>query len=222
MRVLRKLRKDENINDAYLEDTIRTYNKIATIYFRRWDRLTRKEVYFLEEFLLLIRGKTILDVGCGTGKDGNYFKERGYQVIGIELSEGMINHARKRIDVIKCDMRKLPLRNEAVDGIWSNTSLVHVKEKLSTIKEWQRVLKPGGIIGITIQNKIFPKYLLRQLQTGVKKRKFKWGYANYDGRHWWYLTVWELQKLFSKGEFEIIYYTKNPLMRWLRIFAKKK
>jgi len=204
----------------FIEETIGTYNKIAPIYFSRWDRLTKKELYYLDLFLSLLRGKLILDAGCGTGKDGVYFRKRGYEVVGIDLSEKMLNYAAKRITVIKGDFRNLPFRDSAFDGIWSNSSLVHTKDKQSVIKEWERVLKEGGILGIVIQNKIFPKYLFRQIQTAIHKGKFEFGYANYDGRHWWYINQKELLSL-VKG-FRVLYYTKDPFERWLRVYAKKE
>ena len=206
--------------ERFIKETIEGYNKIAPIYFSRWDRLTKQELYHLDLFLSFLNGKLILDVGCGTGKDGAYFRKKGYEVIGIDLSDKMLNYARKRINVMKSDFRNLPFNDSVVDGIWSNTSLVHVRDKQIVIEEWRRVLKKGGILAITIQNKIFPKYFLRQIQTAIDKRKFEFGYANYDGRHWWYITQKELLNL-VKG-FKILYYTKNPFARWLRVYAKKE
>lgn len=208
------------IMEKSIQETIAAYNRIAPIYFSRWDRLTKQEIYYLNLFLSLLKGKLIVDVGCGTGKDGAYFKKKGYEVIGIDLSDGMLRYAKLRIEVIKGDFRNLPFDTSSIDGIWSNSSLVHIKEKSAVIEEWRRVLKTGGILAITIQNKIFPKYLLRQFQTTLERKKFEFGYANYDGRHWWYVTQRELLNL-VKG-FKVIYYTQNPFARWLRIYAEKK
>ncbi|MEM4461166.1 MAG: methyltransferase domain-containing protein [Nanopusillaceae archaeon] len=204
-----------------IAETIKKYDEIAPLYFKRWDRLTSNEIYFLNLFCEFLEGDVILDMGCGTGKDGLYFKKRGYKVIGIDLSKGMLSYASKRIDTIRCDLRYPPIREESVDGIWCNSALVHVYSKKEVIDSWYRILKKKGIIGITIQNCFYPKYLFRQLQTLFRNKEFKFGYANYDGRHWYYSSIFELDNLFDE-RFEIIFRSKNPFERWLRIYAKKR
>lgn len=208
-------------DDSYLEETISTYNRISSSYAARWDRLTKTEMYHLNLFLSFLQGNLIIDAGCGTGKDGLYFKKKGYRVIGLDLSEKMLNYACKRIEVIKSDFRLTSFGDKSIDGVWCNSALVHIKDKFTFIDETYRILKNRGIIGITLQNKFYPKYLLRQLQTFLKKRKFEFGYANYDGRHWYYLDIKQLFNLFDE-RFEIIFYTKNPFERWLRIYARKR
>ena len=56
---------------------------------------TRFEVDFLLDLFDLQPGSHILDVGCGTGRHAHELARRGYQVTGIDISEGMLNEARK-------------------------------------------------------------------------------------------------------------------------------
>jgi len=56
---------------------------------------TRAEVEFLLELLELPKGSRILDMGCGTGRHAVMLAERGFRVTGVDLSEGMLNEARK-------------------------------------------------------------------------------------------------------------------------------
>lgn len=204
-----------------IKETIEIYNQMAQTYFKRWDRLTPREIYFLDFFCDLLKGDVILDMGCGTGKDGLYFKKKGYKVIGIDLSKKMLEYASKRIDTIMCDFRYPPIKDSSIDGIWCNSALVHIENKKAVIDEWYKILKKGGVIGITIQNSFYPKYLFRQIQTLSQNKKLKWGYANYDGRHWYYLNIFELDNLFDE-RFEIVFKSRNPFERWLRIYAKKR
>jgi SAM-dependent methyltransferase len=57
------------------------------------------------------RGRTLLDVACGTGKSFAPFVERGFEVTGVDLSEGMLAIAARRspaVSLVEADMRALP------------------------------------------------------------------------------------------------------------------
>lgn len=55
---------------------------------------TRAEVEFLLELLQLPRGSRILDMGCGTGRHAVLLAQRGFEVTGVDISEGMLTEAR--------------------------------------------------------------------------------------------------------------------------------
>ncbi len=57
---------------------------------------TEKEVDFIEELFNLPKGSSILDVGCGTARHAVELAKRGYAVMGIDISEKMLEEARKR------------------------------------------------------------------------------------------------------------------------------
>jgi SAM-dependent methyltransferase len=57
---------------------------------------TRVEVDFLFEVMSLRPGMTLLDVGCGTGRHAVEMARRGLLVTGIDISEGMLEQARRR------------------------------------------------------------------------------------------------------------------------------
>lgn len=56
---------------------------------------TEQEVNFLEELLQLPTGARILDVGCGPGRHSLELARRGFSTVGIDISEGFIEYARK-------------------------------------------------------------------------------------------------------------------------------
>ncbi len=93
------------------------YNKIAKKYEKTFSQMAlRKECYgysFLKN-VKNVRGKKILDVGCGTGYYSKIFRRRGARVLGIDISKEMIRLAKNQekkeklgIDYIKKDARKL-------------------------------------------------------------------------------------------------------------------
>ena len=75
---------------------------------------TQGEVDFIEQEIGHDRSKTILDVGCGTGRHALELGRRGYHVVGLDLSESLLAQGRKvaqaeNLDVtfIACDAREL-------------------------------------------------------------------------------------------------------------------
>lgn len=103
-----------------------------------------------------IEGKTILDLGCGTGRNANYLAELGNKVIGIEISRVALDIARARADFDRLgplvDYRlgdigqPYDIPDNSVDIILDITSSNSLDEKGREIylKESHRVLKDGG------------------------------------------------------------------------------
>ena len=100
------------------------------------------------------KGK-VLDAGCGTGRDIEYLTEIGLDVKGIDLAEGMIQHAKKnkKGKFQKMDVRDLEFNNEEFEGIWCNT-VIHFfpKEEMSEVlDEFKRTVKPGGTLYVSFK-----------------------------------------------------------------------
>lgn len=102
----------------------------------------------------------ILDIGCGTGMvalRAAAAVPRG-QVLGVDLSEGMLHTARTkatraalpRIDFQKMDAEALALEDESFDVVLSLFALTHFPDPLTALKEMRRVLVPGGrlVLGV--------------------------------------------------------------------------
>ena len=93
-----------------------------------------------------LRG-SYLDVGCGTG---NYLAElaaRGYAMIGLDLSEGMLCIAREKSttsDFIHSPAEKIPLADASIAGAFSCLAVHHFVDLDAMAREVHRVLKPGA------------------------------------------------------------------------------
>lgn len=96
---------------------------------------------------------TILDAGCGTGRLAELMKEYG-TVTGIDMNDEALKFARERnITVRKASVMKLPFKDNSFDVVTSIDVLYHkaVTDDTKAMKEFYRVLKPGGIVILRLQ-----------------------------------------------------------------------
>jgi ubiquinone/menaquinone biosynthesis C-methylase UbiE len=139
--------------------------KVFDAYSEYYDLLYKDKDYdseteYIEKFIKKYNpdAKTILDLGCGTGRHDFIFAERGYRVTGVELSEQMIENANKKLkssgiifenlEFVKGDIKEIML-NEEYDIIVSlfhvmsyQTKNADIKKTLKTVK---RHLKSDGV-----------------------------------------------------------------------------
>jgi SAM-dependent methyltransferase len=87
----------------------------------------------------------LLDVGCGTGAHTVSFRDAGWDVTGIDLSEDMLGYARERgLDVVQGNAQALPFGDasfDAVVSLWTHTDADNFP---AAVREAGRVLRPGG------------------------------------------------------------------------------
>jgi SAM-dependent methyltransferase len=92
---------------------------------------------------------TFLDVGCGSGGSSILAKERGAQVHGIDVAEGLLSFAIQRVpegNFQVADIENLPYEDNIFDVIFAANSLQYSEDKLAALKELKRVCKPNGLI----------------------------------------------------------------------------
>ncbi len=68
---------------------------------------TCREVDFIIEIMALEPGASVLDVGCGVGRHSVELANRGYQVTGVDISEGMLHEAARRAEQARVDVKWL-------------------------------------------------------------------------------------------------------------------
>ena len=129
------------------------YNKIAEDY----EKVFSKPSEYIGEFLTLLpKNAKILDVGCGAGRDSGFMFSKGFEVIGIDLSKGMLGLARQRypkIDFKQQDMRSLNFSPKSFEGIFASCSLIHLPKKdvSSLLRNFHEILKEEGILYLSLQ-----------------------------------------------------------------------
>jgi SAM-dependent methyltransferase len=96
------------------------------------------------------RPSTILDVGCGPGRDLRTFTELGHLAIGLEGSQRLAAMARaySRCEVWEQNLLSLHLPAERFDGLFANAVLFHVPsdELPRVLRALHASLKPGGVL----------------------------------------------------------------------------
>ena len=94
----------------------------------------------------------ILDIGCGTGVVSAQLAARG-EVIALDLAEGMLQHARVRVDDavrwLCGDAENLPLLGASIDVVFSSLALQWCENIGSALAEIARVLRAGGTASIS-------------------------------------------------------------------------
>lgn len=131
------------------------YDDIAEEYCAEFFQDTSDNKY-IDLFLASLSGKKVLDAGCGNGKDCLYVSQKGFDVNGIDFSEGMLNLAREKVPDGKfevMDMTNISYPNNTYDGIISSCSLFHIptEELPRTLLGFKRILKPNGKLLLILQ-----------------------------------------------------------------------
>jgi demethylmenaquinone methyltransferase/2-methoxy-6-polyprenyl-1,4-benzoquinol methylase len=93
-------------------------------------------------------GSAVLDVACGTGDLCRELSRRGMWPVGIDLSAGMLAHARTDVPLILGDGLRLPFPAAAFDGVVSAFALRNVVDLGDLFGELARVVRPGGRIAL--------------------------------------------------------------------------
>lgn len=85
-----------------------------------------------------------LEIGCGTGVNAARLRALGWAPVGVDISAGMLGHARGRLPVVRADATNLPVRSASVDAVASVMVSTDVRDYPAVLQEAARVLRPGG------------------------------------------------------------------------------
>ena len=106
--------------------------------------------------LSIVQGKRVLDVACGEGYGSATLASTASSIVGIDISETAISHAKTRygdtlqnIDFIQGHADKLPFETSTFDVVVSFETLEHLAAQEQMIAEIKRVLVPSGVLVIS-------------------------------------------------------------------------
>ena len=111
-------------------------------------------VQLIREHLGDLRGKRVLDVGCGKGRFARLFQEQepSAELWGLDLSQAMLRFVPAGIHTRAGSMTEIPFDNDFFDAAYATESLEHAVEIEKAVAEICRVVKPGGRIAIIDKN----------------------------------------------------------------------
>lgn len=133
-------------------------------------------VKLIREHLGELRGKRVLDVGCGKGRFARVFLEQEphAELWGLDISPEMLRFAPEGMQTRAGSMTELPFEDAFFDGAYATESLEHAVEIERAVAEICRVVKPGGRIVVIDKN----------------------------AEHWGKLETPEWERWFTRGELE--------------------
>jgi ubiquinone/menaquinone biosynthesis C-methylase UbiE len=117
-----------------------------------WSAATAPEHRWIREQLGDVKGKRVLDLGCGAGEAAVWFAKQGADVVASDLSPAFLNLVRRvaalhgvEVETHLADADRLDLAPESFDVVYTGNLLHHVDID-ETLERIERVLKPGGVL----------------------------------------------------------------------------
>ncbi|NJP08276.1 MAG: class I SAM-dependent methyltransferase [Leptolyngbyaceae cyanobacterium RU_5_1] len=141
------LRKEQEFHDQWASIIDVAGIRVAD-YF---EACTAPENRFILKQLGDIRGKYLLDLGCGAGENSVYFATQGARCVASDYSPGMVDIALQLADKHQVQIEGRVINAMAIDVpdntfdiVYASNLLHHIPDPTVTIREMHRVLKPGG------------------------------------------------------------------------------
>ena len=193
-------------------DTISYYSKNSKAFYEATINADMGKIY--ESFLPLIsKGGTILDFGCGSGRDSKYFMSQGFDVVALDGCEEMCNLASKFLGKEVKKMLFNDLNSVAsYDGIWACASILHLEKSIlkDVFRKMERALKNGGYIYTSFKYGDKEEYINERYYTFFNESSFTEflkGVDNLVIQIIW--TTYDSRKEFSN-------------IKWLNVILKKE
>ncbi len=184
------------------------YDRLANIYDLRWRNYIINTLTFLHNWEKIQPQAMILDVACGTGEFERLLLEKNptQKIIGIDISEKMLDLARQKYDAFsnvefqQASVHSLPFDSDYFDVVVCANSFHFFDQPQLALQEMKRVVKPNGKVIILDWNK---DYLFCKI--------CDWFLQIFDPVHQQCYTQAELHQLLVSAQFKIHSATKFRL-----------
>lgn len=151
---------------------------------------------FLKPFTQMLRpGASILDIGCGSGRDLLWLKRQGFSPTGFERSPGLADLARRHSGcrVMEGDFETFDFSPCSFDAILASGSLVHVPHHriADVLKNIQPALAPGGVFYLSL-------------------KQGEGAFADSLGRTFYFWRDLELRTIFLQIRMKAVFFSVSP------------
>lgn len=221
-------------------------------YAQRWHKERSSEENFYHKCLEVpnfrrllpsLKGKKLLDIGCGSGENCIYYVDKGAKVIGIDQSKRLIEISKNKFPKAKffvIDMERMNFSKNSFDVITSSLAVHYAKSLPRFFRSVSNILKKGGYFIFSLENPVVEgrerfvsknkKYVLmgsvKNMSTGKKKwygKYFEEGTRTSDWKEGFVIKFYHytmqtyIQSLLKAG-FEIIDYIDcRPISKGKRV-----
>ena len=184
---------------------------------KRLPRRLKKPVPFVVEELPAFQAlqiKSVLDLGCGTGRHCVYLAKNGFDVVGVDVSESALRMANEwvrrgekltNVAFMRGTMTNIPFSSGHFDAVISVSVIHHAVKKdiLKTVAEVHRILRKNGLFLTNLASVKDPRY-------GAGKKVEN--------------DTFRILEAFEEKRFEELhhFFTKHEISRLLAHFAKAK
>ena len=157
----------------------------------------------------------VADIGCGAGTQCILWAKNGHRhVHGIDIHEGSIKLGKQRaaaggytVDFSLGTSTELPWSEETMDVCLVPEVLEHVPEWRTCLKEYGRILRPGGLLLITTSNKLCPQ------QNEYRLPLYSW-YPSWVKKYCEFLATTDHPQLAN--------YTRYPAVNWFSYYMLRE
>jgi ubiquinone/menaquinone biosynthesis C-methylase UbiE len=167
-----------------------------------------------------VRGKHVLEIGCGGGQCSIAFAERGAIATGIDLSDEQVKFARElakrrrvKAKFYRGNVERLTrIASDSQDVVFSAYALIFVRRLDSCFAEVHRVLKPGGLFVFSLDHPFW--YCLAEKELRIEfsyfngEYSYEWGQTGLDARprvRQYQRTVGEYYRLLRWAGLEVLH-----------------
>ena len=157
------------------------------------DMAFKKRAQTIFEWVPPADDKVILDCACGRGFYLNMYRYVSRcKLVGLELEADIIRKAQRNVGhlpdltLTRGNIYTLPFPDDFFDGVILSEILEHLDDDVAGLREVRRVLKPGGVVAITVPNARYPLWwdpinwtLERMLHTHIRRGPLAGIWANH-------------------------------------------
>jgi 2-polyprenyl-3-methyl-5-hydroxy-6-metoxy-1,4-benzoquinol methylase len=143
---------DAHASTPLVVPTRQGYDMWSQIYDDEDNPLIALETMQFRHLLGDVRGLTVADIGCGTGRHALVMAEAGATVVGVDFSVGMLSKARAKpgaatVHFVRHDVAMgLPFVSKAFDRVTCCLVLEHVDDLAGMLREMARICRVGGAV----------------------------------------------------------------------------